>query len=172
MWTAALLLSVTLAAASEAPRIGPSGLPVPRFVSLKADIVNARQGPSFDQPVLWEYRRAGLPLKVTAEADNWRRIEDPEGDKAWVHVATLSERRTVMVRGETTTLLSRPALGGKARAILEPGVVAELAACEGDWRKLKVAGRTGWAPAQRLWGAGECPLVAADPGPRSKGGRS
>lgn len=167
MWTAAILSAWLAAAAADAPRLGPSGLAVPRYVSLKADVVNARQGPSFEQPVLWEYRRSGLPLKVTAEADNWRRIEDPEGDAAWVHVATLSPKRTVLVGGETVRLTARPALGGKARAILEPGVVAELVACEGDWRKLKVAGRTGWAPASALWGAGECSVVTPKPGPRS-----
>ena len=43
---------------------GGSGLPVPRFVSLKSDRVNMRKGPGTDYPTAWVYRRAGLPLEV------------------------------------------------------------------------------------------------------------
>ena len=43
-----------------------SGLPVPRFVSLKSDKVNVRAGPTKDHDVAWVYNRAALPLEVTA----------------------------------------------------------------------------------------------------------
>jgi len=141
----------------EAPRIGPSNLPVPRYVSLKSDQVNARQGPSFSHPVLWQYRRAGLPLKVTAESGPWRRVGDLEGAQAWVHVATLSGQRTAVVMGARTAIRRRAAEGARPRAWLEPGVVANLLDCKGGWRKLSVKGRSGWAPASALWGAPSCP---------------
>ena len=53
-----------------------SGLPVPRFVSPKSDRVNVRGGPSKDHEVVWVYARAGLPVEITAEFENWRRIRD------------------------------------------------------------------------------------------------
>src|SRR5260221_14435744 len=60
-----------------------SGLPVPRFVSLKSDRVNVRSGPNKDQEVRWVYTRAGMPVEVTAEFENWRRIRDWEGAEGW-----------------------------------------------------------------------------------------
>ena len=53
-----------------------SGLPVPRFVSLKADRVNLREGPSKDHRTTWIYERAGLPVEITAEFGMWRKVRD------------------------------------------------------------------------------------------------
>jgi SH3-like domain-containing protein len=50
-----------------------SGLPVPRYVSLKSDHVNVRAGPTKDNDVAWVYTRSGLPVEITAEFENWRR---------------------------------------------------------------------------------------------------
>ena len=77
---------------------GPkSGLPVPRFVSLKPDRVNVRGGPTRDHEVTFVYTRAGLPVEITAESDNWRRIRDWEGSEGWVYHSLLSGRRTAVV---------------------------------------------------------------------------
>ena len=71
-----------------------SGLPVPRFVSLKSDRVNVREGPNKDQDVRWVYTRAGMPVEITAEFENWRRIRDWEGAEGWVYHSLLSGKRT------------------------------------------------------------------------------
>ena len=55
---------------------GKAALPVPRFVSLKSDKVNVRRGPSTDQAIVWVFSRAGLPVEVISESDNWRRVRD------------------------------------------------------------------------------------------------
>ena len=39
-----------------------SGLPVPRYVTLKFNEVNLRAGPGREYPVLWSYRKTGLPF--------------------------------------------------------------------------------------------------------------
>ena len=80
-----------------APERHGSGLPVPRFVSLKSDKVNVRAGPTKDHDVAWVYNRAGLPVEVTAEFENWRRIRDWEGAEGWVYHSLLSGRRTALV---------------------------------------------------------------------------
>src|SRR6185437_13740592 len=79
-----------------AERQTPSGLPVPRYVSLKFDKVNARAGPGDDHRVLWDYRVRGLPVQVIAETAEWRRICDPDGQLAWVHKRTTDGRRTTI----------------------------------------------------------------------------
>ena len=79
------------------PPQGESGLPIPRFVSLKSDRVNVRKGPSTDQAIVWVFNRAGLPVEVIAESENWRRVRDSEGADGWVFHSLLSGRRTVLV---------------------------------------------------------------------------
>src|SRR6201985_145879 len=74
-----------------------SGLPVPRYVSLKSDHVNVRAGPTQDNDVAWVYTRPGLPVEITAEFENWRRVRDSEGSEGWVYHSLLSGRRTAVV---------------------------------------------------------------------------
>src|ERR1041384_1415189 len=74
-----------------------SGLPVPRFVSLKSDHVNVRGGPTKDNEVSWIYTRSGLPVEITAEFENWRRIRDSEGSEGWVYHSLLSGKRTAVI---------------------------------------------------------------------------
>src|SRR6187401_2096362 len=76
-----------------------SGLPVPRYVSLKSDRVNVRAGPTKDHAVAWVFTRPGLPVEVTAEFENWRRIRDSEGAEGWVYHSLLSGKRTAVVTG-------------------------------------------------------------------------
>ena len=57
-----------------------SGLPVPRYVTLKFNEVNLRAGPGREYPVLWSYSKTGLPLLVEAEFGVWRKVVDHEGN--------------------------------------------------------------------------------------------
>ena len=74
-----------------------TGLPVPRYVSLKSDRVNLREGPSKDHRTSWVFQRAGLPVEIIAEFETWRRIRDSEGTEGWVLHSLLSGRRTALV---------------------------------------------------------------------------
>ncbi len=59
--------------AAQTVTLGPSGLPLPRFVSLKSSRVNSRIGPGLNYSVGWMYTRAGLPMEIVQEYDTWRR---------------------------------------------------------------------------------------------------
>ena len=86
-------------AGAQEPQKGPvSGLPLPRYVSLKSDRVNVREGPSKEHPTLWIYERAALPVEITAEFETWRKIRDSEGAEGWVLHSLLSGRRTALGR--------------------------------------------------------------------------
>ena len=52
--------------------LGASGLPLPRFVAISENMANVRRGPGEDYPLLYQYRRQGLPLEVMAEYGQWR----------------------------------------------------------------------------------------------------
>ena len=133
---------------------GPvTGLPMPRFVSLRASEARVRRGPSLQHRVDWLYTRRGLPLRVTAEHGNWRRVEDIEGFGGWVHHSLITGRRTVIVTRDLAEMRRRPSEAAPMVAKLERGVVASLKECEADWCRLDVEGREGWTPVEAFWGA-------------------
>ncbi|MCK5911886.1 MAG: hypothetical protein KAG62_18265 [Caulobacter sp.] len=149
---AAALLADPVAA--EGPRITPSGLEVPRYVSLKYAEVNARNGPDEDHQLLWVYHAKGLPVQVVAETREWRRICDPEGGLAWVHKRTTDGRRSAMrVQSTNLPLLNAPKDGAKISAYLKARSVASLDKCEKGWCRLRADGSSGWAREGEIWGA-------------------
>jgi SH3-like domain-containing protein len=147
-------LLATVAAAAD--RATPSGLPVPRYVTLKFDKVNARSGPADDNRLLWVYRVRGLPVQVIAETSEWRRICDPEGGMAWVHKRTTDGRRQVMnTQSQPVTLRRRPKDGAAASAYLNSRALAALVRCDKGWCRVRVDGRSGWVREGELWGTAE-----------------
>ncbi len=146
---------VALAPASAQTRIGPqSGLPVPRFASLKFDVVNGREGPSFEHPVVWEYHRRGLPVLVIEEDLDWWKIRDPDGDEVWIHRRGLETRRMGLVSGDTATIRRQPEADAPVTAVAEPGVLLEIKDCRGEWLRVDGARAAGWLLAEALWGPG------------------
>lgn len=130
-------------------------LPLPRFVSLRAETGNARRGPSMDQKVDWTFNHRGLPLEITAEYGQWRRVRDRDGAGGWVHHMLLSGVRTVIVTAdEPVSLLAEPDERARTRAVAEPGVIAKVEACEGAWCEVETGGIEGWLPRDAVWGVG------------------
>ena len=82
------------ATAAQDGAVGPSGLPLPRFVSLKSGRVNSRIGPGVNYPVDWLYLKSGLPMEITQEFDTWRRVRDSDGSEGWINQSLLSGKRT------------------------------------------------------------------------------
>ncbi|MCR9070446.1 MAG: SH3 domain-containing protein [Alphaproteobacteria bacterium] len=129
-----------------------TGLPIPRFVTLRAREVNVRTGPGVRYPIDWVYQRPNLPVEVVAEFDTWRKIRDFEGTEGWVHQSMLSGRRTVIVVTAVRMLRREPAESAPAMARLEPGVIAWLEVCRDDWCEVEVAGIDGWLRRGDVWG--------------------
>lgn len=125
---------------------------MPRFVSLKANEANARRGPDTTHRIDWVYTRRDIPLRVTAEFEHWRRVEDIEGKGGWMHYALLSGLRTVLVQTDMTQLYQRADSNSPATALMERGVIARLRECLRDWCRLEVDGARGWAEKRHLWG--------------------
>lgn len=141
-----------------ARKAGPStGLPVPRFVSLKADEVNVRRGPGWDHAVAWVFRRAGLPVEIIAEFDVWRQVRDSEGASGWIIGTLLSGRRTVLVapwveRGRTIDLHKSASKSAPVEAKLSPGVLGDVRFCDGNWCRITAGGVSGYIPQNEVWG--------------------
>ena len=153
MTSAAACLLALLASPAAAPAVAEEALPLPRFVSLKADEVNLRAGPGETYPVEWVYTRKGLPVEVIAEYDQWRKVRDVEGTVGWVHRVMLSGQRSVIVTGAAVrTAFDAPSADGDAVFRAEPGVQAVLIGCEPGWCRVDVSGTKGWMPMAELWG--------------------
>jgi len=157
---AAVLVAGQPAAARDSAPIATgsvSGRPVPRFVSLKADRINVRSGPNKDHEVRWVYTRAGMPVEIIAEFENWRHIRDWEGADGWVYHSLLSGKRTAVVvptlKDELVPLYESADVEAAVVAKLQAGVLGSLKACSGTWCEFAGKGFDGWIRQDRLWGA-------------------
>lgn len=150
---------VAQTAAAQNVTRGASGLPLPRFVSLKSGRVNSRIGPGLNYAVDWLYMKSGLPMEIIQEYDNWRRVRDSDGSEGWINQSLLSGRRTAIAapwqRGKAAqiTLLAEPNREARTLAILEPGVVGTIKSCNGEWCEMTFDGHTGWLSQTLVWGA-------------------
>ena len=131
-----------------------SGLPVPRFVSLKSDNINVRTGPGTRYPIAFVYRRVGMPVEVVEEFDVWRKIQDIEGSTGWVHKTMLDGKRNIMIKGKKAQIV-RTSHEKTAKPLLkvEPMVIAKLSECTPDWCRVQVkSGQKGWIEKSAIWG--------------------
>ncbi len=153
---ALVMLTLAAAAAQAGGDSATSGLPVPRFVSLKTDRVNVRGGPDKDHDVAWIYTRVGWPVEITAEFENWRRIRDSDGSEGWVYHLLLSGKRMAAVQLKSKTdlapLHAKPDAESAVMARLQSGVLGSIKRCSGGWCRLSGEGFDGWIEQHRLWG--------------------
>jgi SH3-like domain-containing protein len=140
----------------QAVMVGKSGLPLPRFVSLKAGRVNVRVGPGEDYKVAWVFTKSQLPVEVIQEFDTWRRIRDSDGQMGWVFHSLLSAKRTAVVtpwaKGDPLPLRAGATSAAAVTAYLQPGVEAAIDKCTGGWCNLAGKDFGGWIEQTQLWG--------------------
>jgi SH3-like domain-containing protein len=136
---------------STAQRKG-SGLPIPRFASLRSDEVNVRTGPGTRYPVDWVFKRKTMPVEIVAEYENWRKIRDWQGASGWVHHSLLTGKRSFIIPAKVASLHKTPASSAEVVAKLEPEVMGEIRSCAGDWCRVKVSAVSGWIERTGLWG--------------------
>ena len=139
---------------AEVNKGSATGLPLPRFVALRSDEVNLRAGPGTRYPIDWVYKRRDLPVEILREFEVWRLVQDPDGIKGWVHQATLTGRRSVMVTGGDATLRRDPKDNASAVAILKPGVIGRMRSCPAgsDWCQVQVGDHRGYLKRGQFWG--------------------
>ncbi|RFB79386.1 hypothetical protein DYH55_12640 [Methylovirgula sp. 4M-Z18] len=147
---------------ARAEQVGTvTGLPLPRYASLRSSQVNLREGPSKDHRATWIFQRAGLPVEITAEFETWRKIRDSEGSEGWVLNSLLSGRRTALVapwkKGENIPLYSKASDNASLAAQLQSGVIGNIKKCDGTWCRVFGQGAggesyDGYIRQQNLWG--------------------
>jgi SH3-like domain-containing protein len=157
MWKKALKSALAVFMAVALTALGASAAekkaePLPRFVSLKADVVNLRTGPGDRYPVEWVYHRKGLPVEIIAQYDQWRRVRDWQGTEGWVHQRLVTGTRMVIVKGAQRVLHAEAEATSPPVAKLDPGVIAHLLECRGDWCRVETQDIKGWLARDEIWG--------------------
>ena len=147
-----LALALLLGALAPPLRAAEKELPVPRFVSLRADEVNLRTGPGERYPIDWVLTRKGLPVEIVQEFDVWRKIRDFQGSEGWVHQRMVTGIRNTIVAGETRALHADPDAASPPVARAEPGVIGHLLECRGPWCRIEAQGIKGWLKRSEVWG--------------------
>lgn len=131
-----------------------TGLPLPRYVSLRAAEVNLRTGPGVQYPVEWIFQRESLPVEIIKEYRTWRLVRDWEGTQGWMHQSMLSGKRTFLVTGKERTLRAEPDAKSRALAAIMPNAIGEILSCPSDtgWCKVRIKGIDGWLRRVEFWG--------------------
>lgn len=132
----------------------PSGLPIPRWVSIRAKEANLRTGPGARYPIDWVLQKRSLPAEVVGEFENWRQIKVQDGTVGWVHKSMLSGKRMATVTGARVRILQAPDEKAPVAAFAEAGVIVALNGCEATWCRVEIGshGVDGWIARSTLWG--------------------
>jgi SH3-like domain-containing protein len=129
-----------------------TNLPIPRYVSLKGHEGKARRGPGLTHQTDWVFKASGMPLRITAEYEHWRRVEDSEGLGGWMHYSLLSGVRSVLVVVERAQFHDKPEVGSQVAFEAERNVIGKLLECTKDWCRVSTDGDKGWVEKTALWG--------------------
>ncbi|MDC9822524.1 SH3 domain-containing protein [Devosia sp. ZB163] len=145
---------------------GPSGLPLPRFVTTRSNPINVRVGPGTKYDVAWVYVKSGTPVEIIQEFDTWRKIRDVDGSEGWLHQNLLVGSRAGVVApwkpaGEQVALRRSAGDDSGVRAWLTPNFRVAIKECDGQWCKVvatapAVTGNPqsfdGYLRQEELWG--------------------
>ena len=123
-----------------------------KFLTLKTNEVNLRQGPSFEYPVKLIYKKKYLPVIILDKSETWRKIKDFENNTGWIHIALLSKKKTAINIKNNSILFKKPTIYSKPIARLESGRLVLIKKCNQKWCKISSGEFIGWINKSFLWG--------------------
>ena len=150
----ALMLLSGPALAQDASILNPSGLPIPRYVSVKFNEVNVRVGPGKRYPIRYVYKRKDLPVQIVEEFAHWRKIKDYEGASGWVQKTQLDGKRTALIMDKPQNLYPKPEVTSAPIVRATPMVIAPIRECRPDWCELSIGNTSAWIRKADIWGVG------------------
>ena len=123
-----------------------------KFLSLKNNEVNLRQGPSFEYPVKFIYKKKYLPIEILDKSETWRKIKDFENNSGWIHASQLSKKKSAICKKNNSVLYKKPTIFSKPIAKLEIGRLVLIKKCKVKWCKITTGDFKGWVFKNSLWG--------------------
>ena len=122
------------------------------FLSLKNNEVNLRQGPSFEHPIKFIYKKKYLPLIILDESETWRKIMDFDNNSGWIHISQLSKKKSGINKKENSIIYKKPTIYSEPLARLESGRLLLISKCKKKWCKVKTGNFNGWIIKKNIWG--------------------
>ena len=122
------------------------------FLSLKNNEVNLRQGPSFEYPIKFIYKKKYLPVEILDKSDTWKKIKDFEKNTGWIHISQLSKKKSAINIGKNSLIYKKPTIYSKPLAKLEIGRLVLIKKCKAKWCKVQSGNYSGWIFKNLLWG--------------------
>jgi len=122
------------------------------FLSLKNIEVNLRQGPSFDHPIKFVYKKKFLPLVILEKSDVWFKTKDFENNSGWIHTSQLSNKKSAINIKHNSIIYKKSTIYSKPIARLEVGRLLLIKKCKIDWCKVSTSNYKGWIFKKFLWG--------------------
>jgi len=122
------------------------------FLSLKNNEVNLRQGPSFEYPIKFIYKKKYLPVEVLDKSETWRKIRDFDNNSGWIHTSQLSKKKTAICIKNNSILYKKPTIFSKPIAKLEIGRLVLIKKCKVKWCRITSGKFDGWIYENSLWG--------------------
>ncbi|WPX97210.1 SH3-like domain-containing protein [Candidatus Bandiella woodruffii] len=144
-----------------------TGLPINRYVSLKSDEIKLRVGPGQKYQTSYIYQCKNCPVKIIAEFDNWRKIQDKDGTQGWVHQSLLSGVNYAIIKDNKlaansilkkeitnnhSLIFKAPNEGSSPIAKVEFDTIVKVRKCENEWCRVDAGNYTGWIQKINLWG--------------------
>ena len=122
------------------------------FLSLKNNEVNLRQGPSFEYPIKFIYKKKFLPIEVLDKSETWIKIKDFENNSGWIHISQVSKKKSAINKKKNSVIYKKPTIFSKPVAKLEIGRLVLIKRCKVEWCKISSGGFRGWIYKNALWG--------------------
>ena len=122
------------------------------FLSLKNNEVNLRQGPSFEYPIKFIYKKKYLPVEILDKSETWRKIKDFKNNSGWIHASQLSKKKSAICKKNNSVLYKKPTIFSKPIAKLEIGRLVLIKKCKAKWCKITSGDYGGWVFKNTLWG--------------------
>ena len=133
-----LLFFVFSVSASALDKGSETGLPIPRWVSLKGD-ANLRYGPTTDANIIYRYQLKGYPMEILRETDGWRYVKDPQdGVEGWMRSYLFSGKRYAISKTEPFSYGYNNTKKNQILVKLDSGVHTTIRNCDSKWCHLEM----------------------------------
>ena len=111
-----------------------------------------RQGPSFEHPIKFVYKKKYLPVIIIDTSETWRQIKDFENNSGWIHISQLSKRKSGINIKDHSIIYKKPTIFSKPIAKLEIGRLMLIKKCKAKWCKIVSGDYKGWISKSVIWG--------------------
>lgn len=151
------ILFVPLTSLYAAVQVPESDISVVKFGVTRKNEVNVRNGPGKEYKVLWKFIKAGVPMEILHNLDDWYLIRDYTNSVGWIRMNFISTRiKNAIVVLDKVPMCRLPVnkmVTCHVVAYLERNVLLRVKYCNKRWcHVIYDESLSGWIERRNLWG--------------------